>query len=269
MYHLDEKEINTEFDIEPFDSAAWYFAETSYKMDLENRLKTALEDENRDEIEIIFESLTHQMSFYSATYIVLPHMVRLLEQMIEKGDFVYGANLILNLGVCLATDIFENNFKETNIHIIENYNAAVQKLVGLTKRYINMYIDEIHKMNEEQKHMLFTGVLSILGERKAVFVLMILGWNIEEIGLMCDKECGYLEEYFVPFDNNIIIPTKYGVEKWDGKSYDDAFVWSSAIADMLEDKYAVEVLKYLYGDFTCPKCGKTKKVIDFVIPYFT
>lgn len=133
MYQLDEKEINIEFHKEPYESTVWDVVRMCYQMDIRNNLRTSLENRDWEQIENIFECMTHQMSFYSATYVVLPYMVELLEQVMEEGDVEHAFTLIFHLGVCLATDIPVNQYEKIDSPILEDYNAAAQKLAGLTK----------------------------------------------------------------------------------------------------------------------------------------
>ena len=49
-----------------------------------------LDPEDKDNYRIVcdnlFENLTHQLSFYQATYLVMPYMVKLLEQKNAEND---------------------------------------------------------------------------------------------------------------------------------------------------------------------------------------
>lgn len=272
--YLDEKEINIEFETEPFTSTAWDVVQMASRIDLKVKLQEAVNNREWENIDIIFQNITHQMTFYSATYLVLPHMVRLLEQVLEEGDAENAFLLIFNLGICLATDIPANHSKEEDSPLLADYNAASQKLAGLTKRYFNMYMDVIQEMDEERRSMLFVAALAILGEREMVYVALdqLASGEIEEINMVCGGDCGYYEECYEPCAEQgagIVLHAEYEPGKWDGRSYEDAFLWTSAIADMLCLENQLQVLRYLYGTFTCPECGKTKPVIDFMVNYFT
>ena len=273
MYRLDENEINIEFNIEPFDSTVWDVVQAASPMDLKVKLQKAITDREWENIDIIFQNITHQMTFYSAIYVVFPHMVRLLEQVMEEEDVEHAHLLIFNLGLCLATDIPENHPGKEDSPLLADYNAAARKLAGLTKRYLNTYIDEIQEMDEEQRSMLFVATLAILGERETVYVALdqLASGEIEEISMVCGGDCEFYEECYEPCEgqeDGIVLPAEYESGQWDGKSYEDTFLWTSAIADMLGMENQLEVLRYLYGTFTCPECGKTKRVIDFIVTSF-
>ena len=274
MFQLNENEMNIKFYTEPFDSIVWDVVQKASAMNLKTILQEAVNNRNWENIDIIFQNITHQMTFYSATYVVLPYMVNLLEQTLEDGDVEHAHLLIFNLGICLATDIPENHFEETKSPLLDDYNAAAQKLAGLTKHFYNTYIDEIQEMDEEQRSMLFVATLAILGERAAVYAALeqLASGELDEVNMACGGECEYYEECYEPGEeqeNGIVPMAEYESGKWDGKSYEDAFLWTSAIADMLGLKNQLDVLRYLYGTFTCPECGKPKKVIDFMVNYLT
>jgi len=276
MYHLDENEINTEFHTEPFCSAVWKTVRTASSCkDLGAELQAAIENRDWESIEDIFENITHQMTFYSATYVVFPHLVKLLEHIMEEGDIEHAHMLIFNLGICLATDVPENHFEEVDSPLLDEYHAAAKMLAGLVKRYINTNSDEILEMDEVNRNMLLVAALAVFGERELVYVALdeLASGEMEELPLMCGGDCDFFEECFEPLREDseigLIVPAQYKPGKWDGKSYDDAFLWTSALADMLGAKEQVEGLKYIYGTFTCPECGRTKRVLDFMVTYFT
>lgn len=274
MFQLSENEINIEFHTEPFTSEVWNTVQTASRMDLRTKLPAALDCRDWEEIDIIFQNLTHQMTFYSAAYVALPHMVRLLEQVLSEGDVEHAHLLIFNLGICLMTDIPENHSEETDSPLLDDYNAAAQKLAGLTKQYMNTYEDEIQEMDEEQRSMLFMAALAILGERKTAYAAFeqLASGTLDEISTVCGGGCEYYEECYEPLEEqeNAIIPAaEYKPGTWDGKSYQDAFLWTSAVADMLGLENQLEILRCLYGTFTCPECGRTRRVIDFMMAYLT
>ena len=68
-----------------------------------------LDDEEKDSYEIIFdnlsENLTHQLSLYHASYLVMPYLALLLELKRQEGDFDWQMKVIVLAGDVLATDI--------------------------------------------------------------------------------------------------------------------------------------------------------------------
>lgn len=272
MFQLDEQEKNIKFDTEPLTSPAWDIVQMANQMDLRTSLPKAVNNRDWETIDIIFQNISHQMTFYSASYVVLPYMVRLLEQVLAEKDIEHAQLLIFNLGICLMMDIPENHYEEADSLPLDNYNAATKKLCGLTKQYYNTYIDDIQEMDEEQRSMLFVATLAILGERKTAYVALepLASGELEEIALVCGGDCEFFDECYEPYEeqeHNIMLPQEYVSGAWDGKAYDNAFLWTCAVADKLGLENQLEVLRYLYGSFTCPECGTTKRVIDFMAGY--
>ena len=51
--------------------------------------------------------------------------------------------------------------------------------------------------------------------------------------------------------------------KWDGKSYEDTYLWFSNLAHELgvEDEWKIP---YYYGTYTCPECGSRGILMDWM-----
>ena len=110
----------------PFDSELWEVYRGAYGNvceevrivigDIENippqskLLRLDLEEKNDYEIayDNLWANLWHQMSFYDATYIVMPYMLKFLEK--NKDNFDIQLSVISNMGICLATDIPNNKY---------------------------------------------------------------------------------------------------------------------------------------------------------------
>lgn len=275
MNHLEEHERNTAFNVEPFDSTVWEVVSMAGRIDLGAELKAAIETRDWQNIQDIFENITHQMTFYTAVYVVLPHMVQLLEQVMEEGDLEHAHMLIWNLGICLATDIPGNRMGEPDSPLMDDYQAAAKKLCGLVKHLINTRLQDIQELSDEQKSTLLAATLAILGERELVFAAMeaFAAGAVEELHFMCGGGCEFFAECVDPYEEESeigsILPQEYEPETWDGVSYDDPFVWTTGIAELFGAEEQIEVLRWFYGTLICPECGQTKRVLDYMITYLT
>lgn len=275
MIHLEENERNTTFDVEPFDSTVWEVVSMAGRTDLGAELKAAIETRDWQTIQDIFDNITHQMTFYTAIYVVLPHMVRLLEQVLQEGDLEHAHMLIWNLGVCLAVDIPGNRREEPDSPLMDDYRAAAKKLAGLVKHLLNTRLPEIQQLPDEHKSTLLAATLAILGERELVFAAMdsFAAGAVEELHLMCGGDCEFFAECVDPYEEEAeigsIIAREYEPEAWDGGSYDDPFVWTAGIAEMFGAEEIIEVLRWFYGTLACPECGQTRRVLDYMITYLT
>lgn len=192
MYHFNDDERNLKVALEDFHSGRWEVFQGAYgniQKDVENMM-------NFDEIglENVFESLYHQMSFYSGIYLAMPYLTVLLEQAMEQDDFEMERNLISNMGICLATDnsINQYNEKETiEKEILDNYLKSIQKLQGITKHFLNHHIEKIKQLDNNNRSMLATAVLAIFGDHETAWILTLNCWDS---CYMCCDSCDYFDE---------------------------------------------------------------------------
>jgi len=220
--------------------------------------------------ENLFENLSHQMSFYNATYITLPYIVALLEQ--YENNFLEQFYIISNVGYCIATDIPENHSKEDKIEqsILDNYKKSFFILQQKTKKFLFEHMELLNQMSSAEKSEFCTSILAILGDKYFAYILILSAWDIFYI--LCDN-CEYCdEELSFSFSNkqelSQITPATYQLNEWDNISFDDTFVWLSNVLSILGEEHLVKILSYYCGTYTCPRCGNQKKVIDFIKNYF-
>ena len=224
-------------------------------------LRLDLEEKNDYEIayDNLWANLWHQMSFYDATYIVIPYMLEFLEK--NEDNFDRQLSVISNMGICLATDIPNNKYNEPDRDINDSYEECVSIIQQKTKDFIKKYFNEIKALDSELKSMFVTSVMAILGDREAAFTLFLNGW--EECYITCDK-CGYDVEADFTEREFLESSTPAPIVQWDRVNYEDTYAWySNFLRDLATEKEA-EIVPYLYGTFICPECGDKKIVLDFM-----
>ena len=231
-----------------------------------------LDPEEKDDFRIafdnLFENLYHQMSFYYATYLVLPYLVTLLEKDSRFESFEWKMDMISEIGICLATDI-PNNHREilTDEEILSSYEASILKLQELTKQFLEQHEEEIKELDFNARSMLITAILAIFGEREIAFILTMSCWD--SCYMLCDN-CEYCEEELELSDEEArkqIVPAESVIGNWDGSSYEDAWLWISNVLNQLGAQEELEILSYYYGTYTCPECGNKSKVFDLMKNY--
>lgn len=212
------------------------------------------------------------MTFYEATYIVIPYMLRLLEEKEKQDDFDWRVSIISLIGVCLATDININDNTrefskyEVNKDIKENYDESIKIIKDKTKNFVNNYIDKIKSLDYNTKIEFSISVLSILSDRELAFILIMNGF--EYFPISCDK-CDYYDEECEFSDDSFIDKITPAVNMpWNGTDYDNIYIWFSNLLRNLEAEEESNIISYLYGDFTCPECGEKKPLIDFIKHYY-
>lgn len=215
--------------------------------------------------ECIFEEISHQMSFYKATYLVLPYLVASLKEKEEEDDFQGQMSLITKMGICLGTDVKWMNDEEADEVVMNYYNNAREILKEKTKAFINTYENEIIESDEDIKSMFITALPAIFGNTEFTFLMTMNYW--EECSLIC-SECEYMDEGMEIEDDELQIEKAEDVlGKWDGKDFEDTYVWYSNIIAAIDESY-LEKLKLYFGTYTCPECGKKEKVTSCMKDYY-
>lgn len=237
-----------------------------------------LDPEDKDNYRIVldnlFENLTHQLSFYEATYLVMPYMVKLLEKKKAENDFDWQLVIICEMGICLATDIPNNTgFVTKNEEIKENYKASVTLFKEQAKQFLNEHIEQLESLDDNTKSLFVTALMAIFVDREAAFNLALGAWEESEIFCSTCESEGYIsfhndddeddcdaqlsDEEFFSVSLKDITPVT-------AKSGDDAYNWYMDILNKLEAEHEATIIPYYYGTLTCPKCKTTKTVIDFI-----
>jgi len=296
--------MKTNLKLTPFDSELWDILHGAYGnvceevrilmgdvMEIPPQMKIRrLDFEEKNDYQITFdnlcENLTHQMSFYDASYLTMPYLVTLLEQKEAEQDSDWQFSILCNLGICLATDIYENNESAASDHdkdfnpfgipknftipkeIIDTYNISVEILQEKTKFFIKTNLEKLKNLEEIDKNFFATAVLAILGDRKTAHIMCLGGW--EQPYFLC-KKCDTCIENVEFSDKELcemITPAPESEQAWDGEQYDsDTYTWYHGFLQTLEAKDEAKILSLYYGEFTCPECGAKGKTIDFAKAY--
>lgn len=221
-----------------------------------------------DKFTSLCQSLWDQMSFYDASYLAIPYMLKLLDKKAEQQDFMWQLRIISEMGMIVMTDIARNHDdRQANDQVVNQYNQCIEVLAEKTKAFIMNYADKIAELDWNEKSYFYITALAILDDREAAFVLT--SFCFDEIYVVCDS-CGeYNEEMPTVSEGEIeeIEPAEPLIGKWDGRSLDDTYLWYSNFLHLLRDDAAADALSYYYGTYTCPHCGKKSLVMDLAKRY--
>lgn len=218
--------------------------------------------------ETLCEGLWHQLSFYDAGYLAMPYLLKLLGLKIKEQDFQWQLRLFSEMGMIVTTDIPRNHYThDVEVEIVENYNRCLLVLAELEKQFIMKYLEQIAELESNSKSYFYTTALAVLDDREAAFVLTSLLYN--EIYVVCGA-CGTWNEELPEISQGEIKeiePAETVIGKWDGKSFENTYIWYSNFLHMLGDDHAANVLSYYYGTYTCPECGQKALVMDVAKKY--
>lgn len=234
-------------------------------------IRLDFEEKSNDRINFdnLCENLSHQLSFYNATYLALPYLVLLLEKKRLEQDFRWQMQIIEQAGIILATD---NTSEEEDCksgiprEILNSYQLGKEILRGMTEEFLAQHLEKLKKEDEEELKYFATALLAIFGDPGAAFQLVIGSW--EQTPVSC-PECDYFDEemedgfYEEELMKEKIEPAESVIGKWDGKSFEDTYVWFSNLVHELgiEDEWKIS---YYYGTYTCPECGKKGMLIEWM-----
>lgn len=237
-----------------------------------------LDFEEKDNEQIVFdnlsENLSHQLSFYNATYLAMPYLVLLLEKKRRKKDFDWQMKIITDSGIILSTDMpcessegSEEEKESIPKEIMESYRLSVKHLKEMTKEFLKENMEQLKEKSPLDLQYFCTAVLAILGDSQAAFQMLIGSW---EQCAVCCPECDYFDEdmeadgfYDEEQMKEKVEPAESVLGKWDGKSFGDTYLWFSNLAHMLgvEDEWKIA---YYYGTYTCPECGSKGTLIEWM-----
>lgn len=232
-----------------------------------------LDPEEKSDYEIIFdnlcENLTHQLSLYDGTYLAVPYLVLLLEKRRQKQDYEWEKKIIQAAGDVLSTDIpYCGGGDETQMpeEVMESYQMSVEILQEMTKDFLERNMERLKEEDPGWLQYFCTDLMAILGDREAAFQMLIGQW--EQCPVSC-PECNYYDEdmeadgFYDQEQLKKIEPAQSVIGKWDGKSYEDTYLWFSNLVHELgvEDEWKVP---YYYGTYTCPECGSRGILIEWM-----
>ncbi len=235
-------------------------------------------DKTESDLRIAFdnicEQLWHQMSFYDALYLAMPYLVKLYEKWQQNADFRMQGMLLTNIGIFLATDISYNHeiddTEKVPKEILESYHQSIKIIREKAKEFLHCYKEQLKQIDEESRSMFCVGMLAMLGDPEAAFVLILGGWNqCLQYCPNCDNLNEDTEIDSILFQSNgkkelekKIKPAESVIGQWDGQSFDHTYLWFSNLLYELENEKEAEKLRYFYGTYTCPNCGAAGKVME-------
>lgn len=226
----------------------------------------------------ICQQLYHQMTFYDASYIVLPYLVKAFNYWYEKDDFAMQVLFLVNAGIIVSTDNpFSNPHSEDIIKnipesLMESYHKSILFFKEKAEELLLNKRDMLKQYSPDDISYICVSLLAFIGEREHSFAFLL--GSFSSCLVFCEK-CGFFfEDIELHYDiksnkeelNKIITPAESVIGKWDKKSLDNTYIWLSNILHLMGNDFDVKKLSYFYGTFTCPDCGaKVKPAIDVYI----
>lgn len=257
------------------EDVAFLFCPKELMPEMEKIRRLDFEEKGDDQIDFdnLCENLSHQLSFYDATYLAMPYFVLLLEKKRREQDFDWQFQIILQAGIILSTDVpyegAEEDKKKVAPEVMESYLLSIDILREMTKEFLKQNMDKIKNMDPMDVQYFCTANLAIFSDPQAAFQLLIGSW---EQCPVCCPECEYFDEemegdgfYDEELVKEKVEPAPSVLGDWDGESFEgtDTYVWFSNLAHMLGAKDEWKI-PYYYGTYTCPECGSKGVLIEWM-----
>ncbi len=206
-------------------------------------------------IEILAENLSHQLSYYSATAYVLPHLAALCQRLSDKEQVF----LIAQIGAAIAAEA--DCPLSPGTEAFREFEEGLTRLRPQVRRLATAPgIADLLRKEPEIGQQFALSALAILGDRKHAFAIYLMSGSCwEEAAAACccgwnDETCCFAEE------PDFLEPVT--VDDWDAASFSAEAVWFQGLLTLAGDEEISPILPYVYGSGICPECGRRE-------PYWT
>ncbi len=256
------------------EDVAFLFCPKELMPEMEKVIRLDFEEKECDQINFdnLCENLSHQLSFYNATYLAMPYLLLFLEKKRKEKDVSWQMQIILQAGIILSTDFHlgKEGRQGVSEDILESYQLSVGLLREMAKEFLQANMQALKHKDPTDLKYFCTGLLAIFGDPGAAYQLVAGGW--EQAPVAC-VNCGYFDEdmeadglYDEELVKGRIDPAEPVCGKWDGKDFSDSYLWLSNLAHILgiEDAWKIP---YYYGTYTCPECGSKGILMDWMKKY--
>ncbi len=155
-----------------FDDPQWAQYEGAYG-NMSEAVRRLLEQPDDKELaECVYQGINHQMDFYSAAYLVLPYLVKLLEEQIAVEKVEWAEYCLFNIAMVIACDNFflrrsavryDKSLAQVPQELKQNYRTAIRKCRKTARRFYWKYRKQLTNKAE------------------AIFAKLPLFWNIRTL----------------------------------------------------------------------------------------
>ena len=230
------------------------------------RLDNALKTNYEMAFDNLCENLWHQMSFYSATWLAIPYLARLMEDWEKENDVEWLVQGIVAAGSCLATDVIGDRPGEDGVQ--QSYENAILQIRDMTLNFLVEHIDHVREKDIHWRREFAFAVMAILGEKELAYMFFLSG--LQNCYIVCPscENCDEEIEFGYCNPDERIEKAEVPAEKWDGRSLEDVKSWLFNLFALLDDTEGIERLRYSFGSYICSECGERIPVLTGMRGYF-
>ncbi|MCI8881633.1 MAG: hypothetical protein HFH43_01050 [Lachnospiraceae bacterium] len=267
------------------EDVAFLFCPKDLLPEMQKLRRLDFEDKDAEQINFdnLCENLSHQLSFYSATYLVMPYFLLFYEKKRKEQDFQWQMKVLENAGSILSTDFPENTGGTDGISadILESYQLSIELFRERAKEFLRENMETLKQQDPIELLYFCTGLLALFGNAEDAFQMLVGSW--EQAPVAC-LNCGYFDEEMEadgfyeemedggeepegsccgPVVKERVTPAASVLGQWDGEDFENTYLWFSNLAHELGMEGAWKI-PYYYGTYTCPECGSKGPLMDLV-----
>ncbi len=207
------------------------------------------EGDFRENMDVLAENLSHQLSWYDATSYVLPHLARLCERL-SVEDKLY---LIAQIGPAIAAESQVSLSPDTEAY--REFQEGLAPLAQEARELVERHLDQIKALPKDLPLFFANSALALLWDRKHAYHLFLWApWD--ELPAMC-PECDWYEEC-------MDLSLEEEPECMTPGELDQEGLWLQKLLTAIGDRELLPRLPYLYGTCTCPECGASGPLWDWM-----
>ena len=207
------------------------------------------EGDFRENVDCLAEHTSHQLSWYNATAYALPHVARLCKKL-SVEEKLY---LIAQMGPAVAAESQVSLSPDSEAY--REFHEGLAPLAQEARELVENHMEEIKALPKDLPLFFANSALALLWDRKRAWYLYLWAtWD--ELPAMC-PECGWYEECM---DFSLVEEPEFMTPG----DLDEEGVWLQKLLTAIGDRELLPRLPYLYGRCTCPECGASGPLWDWI-----
>ena len=205
------------------------------------------EGDFRENVDALAEELSHQLSFYNATAYALPHLAQLCRRLSVDEK----AYLITQIGAAVAAEAYAPMPRDGEAW--REFQEGLAPLAQEARDLAAHHADRVKALPRDLPQVFALSALALIWDRKHAFLLFLFApWD--EVPAMC-PDCDWYEECMdLSEEPEYITPGELGEEG----------SWLEELLSSIGDRDLLPKLPYLYGTCTCPECGASGPVWEWI-----
>lgn len=207
------------------------------------------EGDFRENVDRLADNTSHQLSWYDVTAYALPHVARLCEKL-SVEEKLY---LIAQMGPAVAAESQVSLSPDTEE--FREFHEGLAPLAQEARELVEHHMEEIKALPKDLPLVFAVAALALLWDRKRAWYLYLYApWD--ELPALC-PDCDWYEEcmdFSLEEEPEFVTPG----------ALDEEGAWLQKLLTEIGDLTLLPRLPYLYGTCTCPECGASGPLWEWI-----